>query len=394
VWILLCLATAIIIDLLAWHGRFARAIDRPPPPSRPLERYRSVTVVRPIRGVDPGMEENLRAALDTGYPGEVETLFVFDEETDPGLLLARRAVEEHRAAGRPGRAEVIVAGAPPPGRTGKLNAMIVGLKRARGELVAFGDSDTRPHCGLLAELASALAAGGERAGCAFAPVVVVGPFQTIGDAGYALLLNALYGPAVARAAARCHELPFIMGQLMLFRRETLAAIGGLECAEGQLTDDMYIGRCVHRAGLTNIMIKRPLAIAAGGLGFAAFLGLYRRWLLFGENGLSMSFTWPLWLRGAEFWGAIALMVVALITGAFPAAAVAALALLLHGVSTQRLARKLGAPALAPAQSAMAWVLYLFAPIMAATTIKRRVNWRGRDYALGARAALDPAGAAK
>ena len=44
------------------------------------------------------------------------------------------------------------------------------------------------------------------------------------------------------------ELPFIMGQLMVFRRPALRAIGGVACAEGQLVDDMYIGKRVHEAG--------------------------------------------------------------------------------------------------------------------------------------------------
>src|SRR5262249_19034647 len=118
--VLLLLSILLLADLLIWHWKFARAIDRTPPPAQALEQYPSMTVIRPIRGVDPGMEDNLRAALDTGYPGEIETLFVFDDELDPGLPLARRAVAEHNAAGRIGRADVVVAGAPPPGRTGKL----------------------------------------------------------------------------------------------------------------------------------------------------------------------------------------------------------------------------------------------------------------------------------
>ena len=39
---------------------------------------------------------------------------------------------------------MLLAGKPPPGRTGKLNAMMLGEARAQGELIAFSDSDTRP----------------------------------------------------------------------------------------------------------------------------------------------------------------------------------------------------------------------------------------------------------
>ncbi len=149
-------------------------------------------------------------------------------------------------------ARVLLAGPPPPGRTGKLNAMIVGLAAARGELVAFGDSDTHPDRDVLRLLVEALHDDGG-AGVAFAPVVVHRPARTAGDVGYALLINAWYGASVAMMR-KSGSLPFIMGQLMVWRRSALDAIGGLTVAEGQLVDDMYLGRRVSKAGLRNVMI--------------------------------------------------------------------------------------------------------------------------------------------
>ena len=47
------------------------------------------------------------------------------------------------------------------------------------------------------------------------------------------------------------ELPYIMGQYMVLKRDALRAIGGLKSAEGQLVDDMYIGARMRAAGYTN-----------------------------------------------------------------------------------------------------------------------------------------------
>src|SRR5690242_19613776 len=132
---------ALVLD---WHRKLAKAIAPRVTIKGVRNRYPSISVIRPVRGKDVGAAENFKAALDTGYPGEVETIFVFDDDSDPGLPVAREVVAEHIAAGRPGRADVVVAGAPPAGMTGKLNAMVVGQRFARGELIAFGDSDTRP----------------------------------------------------------------------------------------------------------------------------------------------------------------------------------------------------------------------------------------------------------
>src|SRR5262245_57577586 len=170
-----------MLDVWWSHRQLTRAIHLARPTRRPLAHYPSVTVIRPVRGRDVGAGDNFAAALDTGYPGEVETLFVVDDTNDPAWPLLQRAVEEHP------QARLLVAGPPPAGRTGKLNAMIVGLSAARGELVAFGDSDTRPDRQVLRAVVETLL-DEPNAGSAFAPVVVENPSGTAGDAGYALLI--------------------------------------------------------------------------------------------------------------------------------------------------------------------------------------------------------------
>src|SRR5262249_40584076 len=133
--------------------------------------------------------------------------------------------------------------------------------------------------------------------------------RSAGDVGYALLVNAWYGPAVAFAASR-RPLPFIMGQLMVFKRETLRRIGGVECAAGHLVDDMRIGEHVARASLRNVMIRWPLPLVTGGLSSPEFLRLFRRWLPFARDGLPAHFTAPNWLRGVLLYAALAAAVVA------------------------------------------------------------------------------------
>src|SRR5262249_53437586 len=153
------------------------------------------------------------------------------------------AIEQHVARGGHGTAEIIIAGQPPHGMTGKLHAMIVGTERARHELIAFGDSDTRPDREVLRATVETLLLT-RRAGCAFAPVVCNQPAEKAGDVGYATLINAWYGPSVTVASRRTGDVPFIMGQLMVFTRECLRDIGGVGCARGQLVDDMAIGHVV------------------------------------------------------------------------------------------------------------------------------------------------------
>lgn len=373
-------AVALVVDTALWHRRFARALARAKVPVRPPTTYPSITVIRPVRGLDVGAEDNFRAALTTTYPGEVETLFVFDDASDPAVPVAQRVAAEHRASGAPGTVAILFAGERPPRRTGKLHAMIVGMRAARGTLIAFGDSDTRPSPGLLTALVDALLASSD-VGCTFAPVVVSDPPETSGDVGYALMLNALYGPCVAWSAGSLGRLPFIMGQIMVFRPEALAAVGGPACAEGQLVDDMYIGRCLRDAGYANVMINETLTITNSGTSLRDFLETYRRWMLFGQDGIPVRCTWPLWIRGVSSWLAAAILVVALAVGAGGAALGALVVLAVQGELLNRLHVRFGG---APIPLRYRWVassLFLVAPLVLASMLWRSVEWRGQAYDL-------------
>src|SRR6185369_17719182 len=104
-------------------------------------------------------------------------LLVFDDRRDPAFALAEQVAREARAVGNPRRVEVLVAGTPPPGRTGKLHAMMHGFARAGGELIAFSDSDTRLDRDVLRVLVETLLET-PGAGSAFAPVVAGSPPRT------------------------------------------------------------------------------------------------------------------------------------------------------------------------------------------------------------------------
>jgi ceramide glucosyltransferase len=380
----------VLFAVWRWHRRLAAAITPRAEARLRLPHYPSVTIVRPVRGRDVGAEENFRAALDTGYPGEVETLFIFDDHDDPGLPVARQVVAEHRAARRPGTADVIVAGAPPPGRTGKLNAMIVGAARARGTLIGFGDSDTRPDRDVLRGVVEALVTT-PGAGSAFAPVLVHQPARASGDALYAIMQNALYSPLAAYAAGETRTLPFIMGQLMVFKRAALDSIGGVAAAQGQLVDDMAIGKALHRAGWANVMSRRPLHIATGGMTTREFLPVYRRWMMFSKNGLPLSFTWRQWMTGVAFYGSLVLSLIALAVGGLGAALPSLAAFVLLGASQLILQRRYGGAPIPARYAWTSWGVFLLAPvIMVANLFRRNVNWRGRVYQLNAAAALAPA----
>jgi ceramide glucosyltransferase len=384
---LLTFASAGMLGAVGYtHVQLRRGIRRPPVADGERTGYPSLTVIRPIRGLDVGARENLEALLHADYPGELEILFVLDDDEDDAYPLVQEVASAYRGRAR---TAVLLAGPPPPGRTGKLHAMIVGVTHARGELIGFSDSDTRPSSALVRLLVDKLL-GDPRAGDVFAPAVVSNAPDTPGDVGYCLMLNGWYGSAAASCAGPEGELPFIMGQLMVFRREAIEAIGGLSCADGQLTDDMYIGRCVTRAGWRNLMADHPLTIYARGMSLGDFIRLERRWILFSRNGLPASFTRPHWFRGVEFFVATLLIVLAVGSSAWAPAALASAAILGSGASQIALHRAMGGARVPMKFAWVPFVLMLTAPaIVLSTVVDKSVAWRGRGYQLDLEARLVP-----
>ena len=380
------IAVAVLLFIAGEHRYLERSIRRvrrsaPPPP-----RYPSLTLIRPIRGIDVGAADNVRTLVASEYPASLDLLFVFDDENDPAVAVVRDVLATMPP--RPGvTARILFAGAPPPGRTGKLHAMALGVSEAHSELIGFSDSDTRVDPDLVRVLVDELLARPD-AGDVFAPARADGRAITAGDVGYALLLDVWYGaPAAALAGESC-TLPFIMGQIMIFRREALAAIGGVECAEGQLVDDMYLGRRMVEAGWHNVIVNRPLHIVTGGMGLRDFLRLMRRWVLFSRSGLPARLTRPEYLHGGAIWLAIIVAAVGAHFGWWPVIFIGGAALAAACGSDRRLYAALGG---SPLPRRFAWVtvgIALAGPLVAVSMwLDHHVDWRGHDYALDAQARL-------
>ncbi len=377
---LVSLARDHIAAIRALRGR---SLALPPEP----EAYPFVTVIRPVKGRDAGQVENFRAALRTGYPGEIETIFVFEDEDDPGYPLAVTAVAEHERSDGHGDARIVLSGPPSERFTGKIHNMIAGMSEARGTLIAFGDSDTRPDQEVLRNLVCHLLADPD-AGAAFAPPLTPNAPRTAGDVGHHIVLNAYLTASMEVQLGPRRELPFLMGQMMLFRKEAIEAIGGIESAEGQLVDDMFFGRQLVRHGCVNIMGTRVLEIFNEGLRFPAFLRLWRRWLFCGRGGIPLGFVWAFAIRATSFFMALALVGVAALTGPAWLVALPAAVVVLEGLHYVRLHRVHGGAAIPVRLLWMAWMPYLVAlPLIVSMLIKPELEWRGHTYRVDRKARL-------
>ena len=180
-----------------------------------------------------------------------------------------------------------------------------------------------------------------------------------------------------------------MGQFMVFRREALAAIGGLESADGQLVDDMYLGARIKQAGLVNKVSPHAIPVIGRDLPTLEVLRVYLRWIIFSRSGLpGRAFKLVSWMRGIIFWAGLVLGVGAAWAGLPIAASSGLLAMLAVVLSVNRLHRAYGGAPLRGLQRLVGFGLFLAAPLIYLSILFRRgVSWRGRQYQLDARSRL-------
>jgi ceramide glucosyltransferase len=365
-----------LVAIIAIHHRWLavriHVRARPEPP-----RWPRLAVLRPIRGLDPGAAQNLDALLDSEYPGAIEFLFLLDDADDASFPLVEAAIARHPQL----RARIVLTGTPPPHRTGKIHKMIQGADIAEADVLAFSDSDTRPQPGMLRELV-ALLESDPRHGIAFAPTVAVAEDVHTGDVGYELLVNAWYGAAVDRIAGERGEVPFAMGQLMLIRTTALAAIGTMRAAEGELVDDMFLGRKMIEHGYTNVTCSTRVPVVIGGMALGEFLRVFRKWIFFSQSGLPTAFKTAGWMRALPGFGAWATTIAGIAIGSAWVIAVGVLALAAFVASQVRLSSTLGGSPIAPRFYWLAAMMpFLASGVALSTKLNHEVGWRGRRYRL-------------
>lgn len=218
-----------------------------------------ITVLKPLKGVDPHTEESLRSWLDQDYPPDrVQILCGVADGADPVVALVNRLRAEY-----PGRDLRLVVCAPGQAANPKVS-VLVGLEpMAAGELLVVSDADVWAPPHLLRVLCQTMQ--GADVGMAWCPYVIVG------GRGFGVALERVGANAdfwaqalMARALGRTG---FALGAVMCVSRGALAAIGGFRSIGGYLADDYHLGRSVHARGFRVEVAPVVVAcrMAEGGL---------------------------------------------------------------------------------------------------------------------------------
>ena len=198
-----------------------------------------VTVLKPLHGDEPLLEDALASYCEQDYPA-FQLVFGVQDAADPALRVL------HRLRARfPGVDMAVVVDPTPHGANRKVANLINMLPSAKHDVLVIADSDIHAAPDYLDSLVCSLAAPGVGLVTTLYAGLPSGNSLT-GRLGSAGINHAfLPGARLARAMRRQD----CMGATMARRRDTLDRVGGLHALSDHLADDAVLGRLVRARGL-------------------------------------------------------------------------------------------------------------------------------------------------
>jgi len=227
-----------------------------------------VTVLVPLRGTEPGLEENLRSIADQEYP-EYQVVFGVARSDDPALPIARRV-----ATSLPSRHIEIDIGACAVTRNPKLANVISMMRLARHDVLVLCDSDTRVDASYLREVVAPLEDSSiGLVTCLFAGVP---QDEALASKLIAMFMNDQFIPS-ALVEGLFGPLRHGFGPTNALRADVLRAIGGFEALGEHLADDFMLGNEIAARGLRVVISKYVLRTTVSEPNLAALFRHELRW---------------------------------------------------------------------------------------------------------------------
>lgn len=340
---------AAIILLLRFFGRPAARGGAAP----------GATLLKPLHGIEPRLQQNLASFLDQEYEGPVQMVCGVGDRSD-----AATAVAEQLQADHPDADIVLVANSSRAYANGKIANLANMMSAARHDILVLSDSDMAVSSGYLSTIVGALTRPGVGA--------VTCAYRGRGDAGFwsrvsAGCISYVGLPGVILGYVTGMARP-CMGSTIALSRETLRAIGGFERFADVLADDYAIGEAVAERGQRVTIAPVLLVHGCSERSFAALWRQKLRWSAtirgvapLRHLGSVVSYPLPLALIGALFLPAVGLLL-----------ALAALVI--------RLTLAAAVDNRAGARSAPYWLIPAIECIeflaFAGSFVARKIDWRG------------------
>lgn len=249
-----------------------------------------VSILKPLRGLDPQMYESFRSHCTQDYP-EYEIIFGVSDPDDPAAAAVRKLMAEYRAC------HIRLVVCPEVlGNNRKVSNLVQMLSQAKYDYVLVNDSDIYVPPDYLRRVMAPFAQ--PRTGMVTCPYRGI-PANTLGSKLESLGISTEFIPGVLVARQIEHGIHFALGSTLAMSRESLNAIGGLGPLVDYLADDFELGYRISQTGYDVVLADVVVETHLPAYTFAGFVRHQMRWARstrdsrrMGYIGLLLTFALP------------------------------------------------------------------------------------------------------
>jgi len=325
-----------------------------------------VSILKPIRGLDPEAYENFASFCRQDYP-EYELLFCVGGEDDSALPLIDRLKREF-----PEREIRVLFGSGRDASNDKVAKLARLVGEARHEYLVISDSDVRARPDYLRSVVAPLADAKIGAVTCFYVSIEDGSFvdrlQSVG------MMSDFYAGIVV--AWQLDGVKFALGPTIATTRERLAGFGGYESIENRPADDLLVGRLIADQGYEVELLRYPVETVADYQSIRELMHKRLRWIVvmrymrpWGHFGLLFTHGLP-WSLAAVAVHPTPVTAVAYLGTYFAMRCAITGMIAIWGLQQHSYWRKMG---LIPLWDAVAFLIWV------ASFARRSIRWRGSDY---------------
>ncbi len=248
-----------------------------------------VSVLKPVRGLDPDAYENFASFCRQDYP-DYEILFCVGDESDPVV-----PVIEKLKADFPAVAICLLYGSGRDATNDKVAKLARLTHEARHDVLVINDSDVRAEAGYLRKVVAPLA--NPKVGavtCFYVPTHETSVVQWLQSVG---MLSDFY-PGIL-VAWLLDGVKFALGPTIVTTRARLEGFGGFEAIENRPGDDLLVGRLIADQGYEVKLLRYWVTTVADFHSMRDLLLKRLRWMVvmrhmrpWGHIGLAFTFGLP------------------------------------------------------------------------------------------------------
>jgi len=205
-----------------------------------------VTVIVPCRGLDDGLEENLRTLIEQNYPN-YEVIFVVDDRDDPAVAVIERI------SGKAAKKASLIVAVKADGCSQKVENLQEAVLHAadNSDAFVFVDSDARPSSQWLRHLVAPLQDKNVGAATGYRWFISK-------KASFASEMRSAWNASIASALGPNVKSNFCWGGSMALRRDVFERLDMREKWRGTLSDDFAVTRTMNAAGLPITFLPQAL----------------------------------------------------------------------------------------------------------------------------------------